>query len=490
MSHDVFVSYSSRDNAVADAVVASLEQNGIRCWYAPRDVKPSEDWGRANNSAIETSRIMLVIFSANSNRSQRVLDELNVAISEELTILPFRIENLEPDGALRLHLTSRHWLDAYDPSWEMYIRDLIRTVSSNLEISLSRDEIEVPEDLPGKKVEKRKGKGVYILAGLVGAALLAAAVWYGLSGIGLTPPGTSGASLTQTEEAAETERLSLEATRQAREETCRIIFLSTRTGDPTLWLMGRDGSSQTQLSYNTSDSYADWSPDAAQIVFNSGRDGDNEIYIMNSNGSNIRQLTDHDRTDMAPAWSPDGETIAFYSDRDGDLEIYTMDVNGSNLTQLTTEHGVYGNYEYTLPLVRWSPDNEKIVFSSDRDGDLEIFSMDLNDGSIIQLTSNDALEQFPEWSPDGEQIVFTSDRYGDDELFLMDADGSNVRQLTSNNGLSVEPDWAPDGSQIAFASNRDGNFEIWVVDADGSNPQKLTDTDADEFLPLWSPLCE
>lgn len=117
MAHDVFVSYSSKDKAIADTIVAAMENNHIRCWYAPRDIQSSEDWGTAVTSAIDGSRVFLLIFSGNANQSQRVLDELNFAISQQIVIFPFRVENLEPHGAMKLHLSSRHWLDAYDPSW-------------------------------------------------------------------------------------------------------------------------------------------------------------------------------------------------------------------------------------------------------------------------------------------------------------------------------------------------------------------------------------
>ena len=137
MKHDVFVSYSSKDKVAADTIVASLEHSNFRCWYAPRDIKPSEDWASAISSAIEQCQVFLLIFSGNSNKSQRVLDELNLAISQEIPILPFRIENLEPDGAMRLHLSSRHWLDAYDPSWESHLKKLIQIVSSTLDAVVS-----------------------------------------------------------------------------------------------------------------------------------------------------------------------------------------------------------------------------------------------------------------------------------------------------------------------------------------------------------------
>jgi len=181
MVHDVFVSYSSIDKTITDTIVASLERNQIRCWYAPRDIKPSEDWGKAISNAIERSKIFLIIFSGNSNRSQRVLDELNLAISQEITIMPFRIENLEPDGAMRLHLSSRHWLDAFDPSWESHIKKLINIVASHLETTIAEEDVEIPEILiPKQKTSQNKGIKS-ILVGIVSAALVISAGWYGLT---------------------------------------------------------------------------------------------------------------------------------------------------------------------------------------------------------------------------------------------------------------------------------------------------------------------
>jgi len=133
MPHDIFISYSSNDKIVADAVVAALEKRGLRCWYAPRDIKAGTDWGESITQAITHCELMLLIFSESSNGSKRVLDEIYYSISEGKTILPFRIEKLDPSGAMRLHLSSRHWLDAYDPSWEAHINKLIDTATSNLE---------------------------------------------------------------------------------------------------------------------------------------------------------------------------------------------------------------------------------------------------------------------------------------------------------------------------------------------------------------------
>lgn len=182
MAHDVFVSYSSKDKTIADTIVAAMENNHIRCWYAPRDIQSSEDWGEAITSAIEQCKVFLLIFSGNANQSQRVLDELNLAIFQQAIIFPFRVENLEPHGAMRLHLSSRHWLDAYDPSWQSHIKKLIMDVSANLETSIDEQQIVVPESIE-KKYKQQSNKLTRILAGIVVGAFLITAGWLGLSSL-------------------------------------------------------------------------------------------------------------------------------------------------------------------------------------------------------------------------------------------------------------------------------------------------------------------
>jgi len=136
MSHDLFVSYSSQDKAVADAVVSALENSGLRCWVAPRDVKPGADWGDSITEAISACKLVILVFSGHSNESKRVRDEIYYAISEEKIILPFRIENLDPTGSMRLHLSSRHWLDAYQPSWQAHINRLVGSAADSLGLEL------------------------------------------------------------------------------------------------------------------------------------------------------------------------------------------------------------------------------------------------------------------------------------------------------------------------------------------------------------------
>jgi TolB protein len=132
-----------------------------------------------------------------------------------------------------------------------------------------------------------------------------------------------------------------------------------------------------------------------------------------------------------------------------------------------------------------------LVFSSDRDGDEEIF-LRLRDGSLRRLTSNRALESGPVWSPSGRHIAFVSDRDGDEDVYVMRADGTVVRRLTRDAGApasDLAPAWSPDGTRIAFVSTRSGGPEIWVMDADGGRPRQLTDNEPFTFdtTPSWSP---
>jgi hypothetical protein len=132
LNYDIFVSYSSKDKAVADAVVAALENGGLRCWVAPRDVKPGADWGDSITEAISGCKLLILVFSGHSNQSKHVRDEIYYAISEERLILPFRIENLDPTGSMRLHLSSRHWLDAFQPSWQAHLNRLVSSAADSL----------------------------------------------------------------------------------------------------------------------------------------------------------------------------------------------------------------------------------------------------------------------------------------------------------------------------------------------------------------------
>lgn len=108
-----------------------LEAEGIRCWMAPRDIRPGAIWAQAIMDAIGECRALVVVFTANANRSSHVLTEVDAAVRKGAVIVPFRIEDVMPDGAMAYHLRARHWLDALTPDLEEHVvrlADQVRTL--------------------------------------------------------------------------------------------------------------------------------------------------------------------------------------------------------------------------------------------------------------------------------------------------------------------------------------------------------------------------
>ncbi len=128
MKHDLFISYSNVDSACAQAVCRSLEQAGLRCWIAPRDIVPGSDWAEQIIDAMNAVRIMLFVFSASSNASQQVKREIERAVHKNLVVIPLRIENVLPSKSLEYFLSSQHWFDAFAQPLESYMEALANHV--------------------------------------------------------------------------------------------------------------------------------------------------------------------------------------------------------------------------------------------------------------------------------------------------------------------------------------------------------------------------
>ncbi|MBC8400426.1 MAG: PD40 domain-containing protein [Candidatus Marinimicrobia bacterium] len=177
--------------------------------------------------------------------------------------------------------------------------------------------------------------------------------------------------------------------------------------------------------------------------------------------------------------------ITFTSNRDGNNEVYVMNPDGSNQTNLSNNSA--GDLYPTL-----SPGGTQIVFNSDRDGDQEIYRMDIDGSNLVQLTNNSFNDQGPVFSPDASKIAYYNYEFGRTEVFVMDADGTNKTRLTGNSGYvgwNYGAVWSPDGSRIAFRSDRGSNSNIWLMDAaDGANLVNLTNSSPTwEEGPSWSP---
>ena len=135
MAHDVFLSHSVKDKAVAEAIVARLEAESVTCWIAPRDVVPGADWGESIINAIESSRIMILIFSQSANASSQIKREVERAVNKEVYIIPFRVDDIPPTRALEYFISSSQWMDAFSPPLERHLDDLAKTVKAVLESS-------------------------------------------------------------------------------------------------------------------------------------------------------------------------------------------------------------------------------------------------------------------------------------------------------------------------------------------------------------------
>jgi len=132
MPHDVFLSYAAADKATAFEVVKGLEDHGIRCWVAPRDIPAGSEYGEQIIDAVKGCRMFVVIFSAGANASPHVRREVERAVSAEKTIVPFRIEKIEPTGAMEYALGNTHWLDALSRPLGTHIATLVATAQRML----------------------------------------------------------------------------------------------------------------------------------------------------------------------------------------------------------------------------------------------------------------------------------------------------------------------------------------------------------------------
>jgi hypothetical protein len=174
MAHDVFVSHSVKDKLVANAIVARLEADSVRCWVAPRNVVPGADWGESIVDAIEASRIMILIFSKNANASPQIKREVERAVDKGVYIIPFRVDDIEPTKSLEYFISTAQWMDAFPPPLERHLETLAKTVKTILAgAPPSPPEPQPPSPPPPPSTNSRRG--IAIAAGLL---LVGLGGWY------------------------------------------------------------------------------------------------------------------------------------------------------------------------------------------------------------------------------------------------------------------------------------------------------------------------
>lgn len=282
----------------------------------------------------------------------------------------------------------------------------------------------------------------------------------------------------------------------------------------------------TQLTFGGENAEAYFAADGRRLIFQSTRDGRgcDQIYTMNIDGSNVKLVSTGTGRTTCSYFFPNLGRILYSSTHLGSKEcptrpdfsqgyvwaVYpTYDIfiarpNGSELKQLTKTPGY--DAEATI-----STSGKKIVFTSTRDGDLDIYSMDANGRNVRRLTNEIGYDGGPFYSRDGRQIVYRAyhpqtEKEKSDylsllkanlirpttlELWVMNADGSNKRQVTRNGKANFAPYFLPDGQRIIFASNMDDprgrNFDLYTINVDGTKLERITDNETFDGFPMFSP---
>ncbi len=220
----------------------------------------------------------------------------------------------------------------------------------------------------------------------------------------------------------------------------------------------------------------------ASIAFASRRDGNWEIYATDPDGRNERRLTNRDVQERFPMWSPDRSQLVFVAEPEETKELWVMSATGGSPRRLAT--GIIGKASR-----QWFPDGRRLVVTAIVGTDTVIAIVDATATVPMQrLTTVKGEHRDPSLSPDGRMIAFSSNRDGNREIYVMRADGSDQRRLTNHAAADGSPSWSPDGATIAFVSNRDNSKDVYRISPDGQGLVRLTTgANSTNDLPQWSP---
>lgn len=265
----------------------------------------------------------------------------------------------------------------------------------------------------------------------------------------------------------------------------KVVF--TKEGDPTRgYLADADGANEIVLPFVFGNN--DWSPDSSQFVYQSkSPEGKQELFLYTlKTGRSVRLTIDA----ADPSFSPDGKLIAFTSGRDGNPEIYTIDTDGSNIRRLTN-HPAFENYPV------FSPDGTQIAFASNREGEQgEVYLQNLNaDSPPKRLTYSNSRTGLTRkcWSADGTRMLLYSSPNGKDQILLADIDPYPAKQVVSTENDDLRfPRLAHDGKQLLYQARlADRSIELRVRDLETRRTKTIFKTDTDlplvDLAPSWSP---
>jgi YD repeat-containing protein len=281
----------------------------------------------------------------------------------------------------------------------------------------------------------------------------------------------------------------------------RIVWVTDRLGNWTIWSMNPDGSGKKQLtSDDVISGWPSWSPDGKELTYWSWdvMTDTGDIWKMNTDGSGKVKLTTDGSFKGPPMWSPRGDRIAYTSELGGNLEVYVMNADGSGNRQITTGHSPKYSVETR---VTWHPDGERLYYQAltfpipertytiiPKDvAFVEIFMVNVDTDEEVNLTPK-LHENVRSVSPDGEKLACISLRSNNYGVWVMNSDGTDQTRLTWDGFGDRAPRFSPDGQRIAYWSTAFGNQpDIWMINVDGSGKTRLTTSPYQEVYPSWSP---
>jgi TolB protein len=225
-----------------------------------------------------------------------------------------------------------------------------------------------------------------------------------------------------------------------------------------------------------------WSPDGQSLAYVSFENRLPTIYVQYLKSGERHQVSARAGVNQAPAWSPDGRKLAVtLSTRDGNLDIYTLDLTTQALTRVTDDPGID-----TEP--QWSNDGQSLYFTSDRAGGPQIYRVGIQPGSKPQrLTFQGSYNARPRLSPDESQLAFVTQEDGGYHIATMDLRGRGDVQVLTKGRFDVSPSYAPNGAMIIYASRDRGRGVLALVSSDGRVQERLASSDGEVQEPAWSP---
>jgi Tol biopolymer transport system component len=310
------------------------------------------------------------------------------------------------------------------------------------------------------------------------------------------------------------------------EKGLQAEVLSLASGESKRFPLSGSGNSRWDLTWSTDGrffAYLDGPGEPRQIT---------QLWLLRASSGEAIPITNGKWNDESPSWSKDGKYLYFVSNRGGAMDLWRQEIGDGVVmgepepltagvgmrtaffspdgTKLAYSRGRLVGNLWRVPIrddspATWSaaqqltideahvefadvsPDGTRVVLSSDRAGNPDLWLMPAGGGEMQQLTTDPTPDWLPRFSPDGSRIAFYAYRSGNRDLWVMPASGGQAKQITRNPAQDFHPSWSPDGTSLVFWSVRDGNQDVYAIAVDGSGETRLTDDPAPDGFPVISP---